>query len=80
MKLSAFWKGALERAEKSVAQSAIATIGVGGTTSLFDVDVKTVAGVGLLTGALSLLTSVASRNIGGDAVDGSPSLVDDRPT
>lgn len=73
---AAFWRGLAERALKSVAQAAIATIGIGGATSLFDVDFKTVAGVGLLAGALSALTSLLSIGLG---PTGSPSVVDDRP-
>lgn len=57
MKFKKWIKAAGIRAIKTVAQSAIATIG---TTALFDqVDWRVVAGAALLAGILSLLTSIA---------------------
>ena len=52
-----WWKAALVRAVKTVAQAAVATIG---TTALFnEVDWAVVGSTALLAGILSLLTSVA---------------------
>ena len=57
MKFKKWIKAAGIRAIKTVAQSALATIG---TTALFDqVDWRVVAGAALLAGILSLLTSIA---------------------
>lgn len=66
-----FWKAAAERSIKTVAQAAVATLTIGATTGLFDVDWQTVASVSLLSGVVSILTSIAS-----DAVTGhtGPSL------
>ena len=50
-------KAALVRAAKTVAQTAVATIGVSATVS--EVDWITVAGASVLAGILSLLTSIA---------------------
>lgn len=50
-------KAAAIRAVKTVAQTAIATIGVSATVS--NVDWLTVAGTALLAGILSVLTSIA---------------------
>ena len=57
MKFQKWMKAAGIRALKTVAQSAIATIG---TTALFDqVDWRVVASAAILAGILSLLTSIA---------------------
>ena len=57
MKFKKWIKAAGIRAIKTVAQSALATIG---TTALFyQVDWRVVAGAALLAGILSLLTSIA---------------------
>lgn len=57
MKFKKWIKAAGIRAIKTVAQSALATIG---TTALFNqVDWRVVAGAALLAGILSLLTSIA---------------------
>lgn len=57
MKFKKWIKAAGIRAIKTVAQSALATIG---TTALFnEVDWRVVAGAALLAGILSLLTSIA---------------------
>lgn len=64
-----FWVSTLERAVKTVAQSAVATL-TAGVVGILDADWLTVASVAGLAGAVSLLTSIAS----GAATDGSPSL------
>ena len=52
-----WWKAAAVRAVKTMAQTAIAT--VGSATALGAVDFKLVASATVLAGGLSLLTSVA---------------------
>ena len=54
----AFWKAAGVRAIKTVAQTAIATIGT--TMAISQVDWLAVASASVLAGALSLLTSLAN--------------------
>jgi hypothetical protein len=54
----AFWKGAGERAIKTIGQAAIAAIGV--TATIGDVDWGTVVGTAGLAGFLSLLTSISN--------------------
>ncbi len=56
-KFKEYWAFAGERAVKTVAQVAIATIGVG-AAGLLDVDWAQVASVSALAGVMSLLTSV----------------------
>lgn len=56
-KLQKYLDYAVERAIKTVAQSALATIGVG-AVGLFSVDWANVASVALLAGVMSLLNSV----------------------
>jgi hypothetical protein len=56
-KLKEYWGFAGERSVKTVAQVAIATIGVG-AVGLLDVDWTQVASVSALAGIMSLLTSV----------------------
>ena len=56
-KLKTYWNYAGERALKTIAQVAIATIGVT-AAGLFDVDWLQVASVSALAGVMSLLTSV----------------------
>jgi tRNA A37 threonylcarbamoyladenosine dehydratase len=56
-KWNKYWAFSGERALKTVAQVAIATIGVG-TVGIMDVDWLQVASVASLAGVMSLLTSV----------------------
>lgn len=56
-KLVKYWDYAGERAVKTVAQAALATIGVG-ALGVFDVDWLNVVSVAALAGIVSLLTSV----------------------
>lgn len=66
-----FWKATIERAIKTLAQTAAATAGVGvGLLDIGWVDVASLSGAAAL---LSVLTSVASAA----ATDGSPSLADE---
>lgn len=59
---AAFWYAVLERAIKTAAQSAIAAIG---TTALIqEVDWAVVGGATAIATLLSILTSIASANIG----------------
>lgn len=57
LNLKAWLKAALIRAIKTVAQTAVALIGVG--TVMSDIDWVMVGSASLLSGILSLLTSVA---------------------
>ena len=55
----AFWKGALERAIKTVAQVAAAVLAAG-ATGILDADWVGVASIAGLAGVASLLTSIAA--------------------
>ena len=57
MKKKTWWKAAAVRAIKTVAQTAVATIGT--CTVIGDVDWLMVGSAALLAGLLSMLTSVA---------------------
>lgn len=65
-----FWKAAGERAAKTIAQTAVVTITAGPATGILELDWVAVGSISLLSGVVSVLTSVAS----GAATDGSPSL------
>lgn len=54
----AFWRAALVRAVRTVAQTAVATIGTAAVIA--DVDWPVVASASLLAGVLSVLTAVAT--------------------
>ena len=56
-KLKKYADYSIERALKTIAQVAIATIGVG-ATGIFDVDWLNVISIAALAGVMSLLTSV----------------------
>lgn len=58
MKSTKFWKAALIRAIRTVAQTAVATIG--SVAVLSDVNWKVVISASLLAGLLSILTSIAT--------------------
>ena len=66
-----FWDQAIERAVKTLAQTAVATIS-GNAVGLLDLDLVQVASVSGLAALLSVLTSIGSGTVGDD----SPSLVD----
>lgn len=55
----AFWASAIERAVKTLAQTAIAVIGTEQFISAVDVNWTEVGGIALLAGVLSILTSIA---------------------
>lgn len=61
-----FWKAAAIRAVRTIAQTAIATIGTAAV--LQQVDWVTVASASILAGVLSILTSIAT---------GLPEVIDD---
>lgn len=56
--IKCFWKCALVRAVKSMAQAAVAALGT--TALITDVDWKIVISTATMTGLLSLLTSISS--------------------
>ena len=56
-KLRRYWEYAAERATKTLAQTALATIGVG-AVGILEVDWVNVGSVSALAGMMSLLTSV----------------------
>jgi hypothetical protein len=66
-----FWKGTAERAIKTAAQVLAAFLGAD-VADVFAVDWKRAAGVALAAAVVSVLTSVASSQVG---VKGTPSLV-----
>lgn len=60
-----FWADAIERATKTIAQAAVATI-TGNATGLLDLDFAQIASVAGLAGLVSVLTSIASGTVGDD--------------
>jgi hypothetical protein len=54
-----FWSSAGERAIKTLAQTALALLGTSQLVSVLSIDWVEVAGVSVLAGILSLLTSIA---------------------
>ena len=66
-----FWAKTIERAVKTLAQTAVATIS-GNAVGLLDLDLVQVASVSGLAALLSVLTSIGSGSVGDDT----PSLVD----
>lgn len=65
-KLRAYFAYSIERAIKTVAQTAVATILASQAMGLGDVDWAAVASISALAGLMSLLTSVASYNKGNE--------------
>ena len=61
---AAFWRGSLERALRTVAQTAAALIAVDVATSVVNIDWPYVTGVSATAGVLSILTSVAASKVG----------------
>lgn len=59
MKISDFWKAAVIRAVRTMAQTALATIGTS-TVILSDINWLNIVSASILGGILSLLTSVAT--------------------
>lgn len=59
-----FVKDALERAVKTAAQAALAALGGGELLSLYDMNAGTLLGVAGGAAVLSILTSLASRQVG----------------
>lgn len=53
-----FWKAALNRALRTVAQTAVATIGTAAV--LADIDFKYVVSASVVAGILSILTSIST--------------------
>lgn len=62
----AFWQDSLERAIKTIAQTALALLTVAGTTA-FNIDYKQLLGACLLAGGISVLTSLVSAQATGTA-------------
>ena len=56
--MSDFWKAALIRALRTVAQTAVATIGTAAV--LADIDFKYVVSASVVAGILSILTSIST--------------------
>jgi hypothetical protein len=54
-----FWSKAAERAIKTVAQTAIASLTASGVLNVIQIDWVEIGGVSLLAGLLSILTSIA---------------------
>lgn len=57
----AFWKGAAERAVKTVAQTAVAYFVIG-TTGILDIDWVALGSVAAAAGIASLLTSIGNAD------------------
>lgn len=70
----AYWTATAERAVKTVAQSAAALL-VGNGVGILDVDWSQIGSVSALAGIVSVLTSVASAQIGGDGPSVGPEVV-----
>lgn len=69
LKDSNFWKAAIVRAVKTIAQTAVSMLTVG--QAVLDVDWLNVVSVSAVAGLISLLTSIAT---------GLPEVVNDAPT
>ena len=62
---AAFWRAATERAIRTAAQTAVATL-TAGATGLLEVDWAAVGSVSGMAAVLSVLTSVATGAVQGD--------------
>lgn len=62
----AFWAALIERAVKTFAQSLVA-VGLAGATDVLSVDWRSALSVAALATVVSVLTSIASGAVGGDA-------------
>lgn len=71
-----FWRGAIERALKTAAQTFAGSLVIDGA-DILSMDWRTTLALVATTTALSLLTSVASSRLGPEQTHGSASLVDD---
>jgi hypothetical protein len=60
---SSFWRGSLERALKTFAQTLAALIGAN-AVNVIDIDWPALAGISATAAVVSVLTSVASYNVG----------------
>lgn len=72
-----FWKGAGERALKTLLQTLIVTGGAD-QFNLLTLDWKAVFSIAASAAVLSLITSVISAPLGPASTEGTPSLTDDR--
>lgn len=70
-----FWIAATERAVKSVAGAALSVLTVDTTSTVFNVNWETVAGVSLTAGLVSYLMSILSAPVNNDF---SPSLTSEK--
>ena len=66
MKRRAYWRAVAERAIKTAAQVAVLTIG-GDVVNAFDLEWENILGLSLGGALLSVLTSLASSELGGDS-------------
>lgn len=75
-----FWRDALERALKSLAQAIILAIGADHIFNLFQADLLDLGGIGLGGFALSLLTSMGSYQFGNSGTASLTKAVEPAPT
>ena len=70
----AFWKGAAERAVKTVAQTAVAYFVIG-TTGILDIDWVALGSVAAAAGIASLLTSIGNADFVAGKPDDSTTVI-----